>query len=129
LIGFAPVFFGIAALVLIMWVFQYFWPDITDQLTQVLFVALMAYLLFSVSNNMFSSRKDLEGFIFVAPILALIAVSAYIAGFRLTLTGEALAVTTQILTGLTKALGIVTVLNFIFLLLNRLLVHNIQKFL
>jgi hypothetical protein len=53
--------------------------------------------------------------------------AAYVAGFRIGITGPALSVTTQIFDALTKSLGIVLALNIIGLLLTKLLIFLTEK--
>lgn len=59
LIGFAPFVVGMSILLLI---FYYFLPDIKN-LSSVLSLefVISLYVIFQVSNTMFSSRKDIEG--------------------------------------------------------------------
>ena len=127
LIGLAPLPFGLFFLFLCVWIFNYFFPQLTDWKLQAGLVALIGYLLFAISNNMFSSRVDLEGFIFLVPIFLLLAASAYIAGFRLTLTGQIQILSQQILTSLATALAIVIGVNLVILLINGVLLRGILK--
>lgn len=127
LIGFAPLFMGMFFLFLLIWIFGYFWPQITDQRIQIGFAILIGYLLFSVSNNMFSSKKDLEGFIFVIPFLIILGIAVYWSGIDIHLTGRSLALYTQIVNGLTKALGIVIGINVGILLINGILLRGLFR--
>lgn len=127
LIGFAPLFFGLAALIGLVLLFQYFWPLMDTQLKQIGLVSIIGYLMFAVSNNMFSSKKDLEGFWVVALLGAVIFFSLYIAGFRFTLTGKVLEITLQILDGLSKALGIVVAVNLVVFALNLFFLRALEK--
>lgn len=134
LIGIAPVLCGLAALSLLIWLFQYLWSIFANDLSittslppitwsQLLLLTITYYLLFSISSNMFSSPRDLEGAIFVIPTVLIILTALYIAGVRITLTGRILELTLQILDGLSKALGIVLVANLLLFLLNSLLLR------
>lgn len=86
IIGFAPVLVGMALVLGLI----YFVVDSgsivqTIQLNGLLgigIIALIFYLLFAVSNTMFSSRKDMEGTIEILITLLIIFVGAYIIGFR-----------------------------------------------
>ena len=127
LIGFAPVFWGMFFLMLIIWLFQSYWPEFLDWKWQIGFIFLMGYLLFTVSNNMFSSKKDLEGFIFFLPLLIIIFASAYLAGLRINLTGKMLELTIRILTGLEKGLGVVILINVLILLINGIFLRGLLK--
>ena len=81
IIGIAPVFVGLGALGVIF----YFLPQLTFPLILPLY-----YLLFAVSNTMFSSAEDLEGFWPIVVVVALLAAAAYIAGIRINLAEPAL---------------------------------------
>ncbi len=75
--------------------------------------AAVFFGLFIVSNTMFSSPEDLEGFWPVVIVMLLVGVAAYIAGLRLTLTGPVLDVTLRFLDTMAKSLGFVTMLNLL----------------
>ena len=123
-IGLSPIFFGLFFLSLLVWLFQHFWPHITGLTWQIGFVVLIGYLLFTVSNNMFSSQKDLEGFVILIPVLILLLAALYIAGVRITVTGEVLNLIQTILSGLAKVLGLVSGINLLLLLFNALLLRS-----
>lgn len=129
LVGTAPVFYGIAVLMLLVWLFQYFWIQITTWQQQVILIGIIGYLMFAVSNNMFSSKKDMEGAVYIVPIILLLIAALYISGFRLSLTGQSLVVFEQVLMGLTKMLGLVIGINFSLLLLNSLFLQGVRKLL
>jgi hypothetical protein len=76
---------------------------------------------------MFSSTEDLKGFIPFIITLAILAVAAYFAGFRVGITGPALNVATQILDALTKSLGIVLAVNIAGIILTNLLIILTEK--
>ena len=82
---------------------------------------LLVYLLFAVSNAMFSSSEDLKGFVPFALTLIIMVSAAYFAGLRIGLTGTALDLVTRILEGLTKSLGIVLGINVAGLILLRII--------
>ena len=127
LIGFAPVIFGLFFVSLIIWIFTQYWSQMITLGEQILFISLIGYLLFAVSNTMFSSKKDLEGFLIFVPIFLAIALTLYVTGFRLTLTGQALVLTQQVLTNLAKALGIVVGINLTMLMVNLLFLRGLLK--
>lgn len=85
------------------------------------------YLLLAISNAMFSSAEDLKGFLPFIITLAIMAGAAYFAGFRVGITGPALAVGTRILDALTKSLGIVLALNVIGIIFTKLLIFLTEK--
>lgn len=84
IIGFAPVFVGLMIVVGIVYLFTnniLFFQDKDFYILGVVFLAI-AYLLFAISNTMFSSSKDMEGTVEVLLTLLIIFVSSYILGFR-----------------------------------------------
>lgn len=125
IIGFAPIISGLFFLCLVIWLYQYFSPQFTDFKLQLTFMIFLGYLIFTISNNMFSSQKDLEGFIFFLPVLIIIFASLYIAGIRLNLTGASLAFTVNLMQKLAQALGIVLVVNLAILFLNGVMLRSI----
>lgn len=127
LIGFAPLVWGLAVLTLLIWLFQHFWGQFTDPKQQIVLGAGIGYLLFAVSNSMFTSRKDMEGSEYFIPVVVILGIAAYAAGVRFTVTGQSLVVIEQLLTGLTKALGIVMGINALIFLVNSLLLQGLRK--
>jgi len=84
LIGFAPVFVGFLVIVGAVYLFS---SNIVlfqnkNPYIYIATVVLLGYLLFVVSNTMFSSSRDMEGTIEVLLIILLIFVAAYLLGFR-----------------------------------------------
>lgn len=125
IIGVAPILTGLAAITVLSYaLFQYVpqWGDMANW-----GYVGGAYLLLALSNAMFSSAEDLKGFIPFIVTLAIMAAAAYVAGFRVGLTGPALSVATQILDALTKSLGIVLALNSIGIILTKLLIILTEK--
>lgn len=127
LIGIAPIIFGLFFLMLLIWLFQYFWPQMDTRTKQGLLTASIAYALFAVSNSMYSSKRDMEGAQYFLPVLGLLIASLYIAGVRFTLTGKILTFSLDILNGLTKALGIVIAINLLILLTSKLFLGGLKK--
>ncbi len=119
LIGLAPMVTGLAAISALSYALF--------TLPYSLFTYGMLYLLLAVSNAMFSSAEDLKGFLPFIITLGIMVVAAYVAGFRVGLTGTALTVATQLLDTLTKSLGIVLGLNIIGLSLTKLLILLTEK--
>ena len=84
LIGFAPIFAGFSIIVTLVYFFSSNFSLFQDK-GFYLFVALillLIYLLFAVSNTMFSSSKDLEGTVEILIILLIIFIAAYVLGLR-----------------------------------------------
>jgi len=78
-IGFAPVLFGTALIILIPIYFlsggfSFDWKSL-----------VIFYLVFEVGNTMFSSRKDVEGTIELMLVLAILFMTFYFIGFRVPL--------------------------------------------
>ncbi len=78
--------------------------------------ALIVYLLFAISNTMFSSPQDLKGVLPFTLLVVLLVSGAFFAGIRLTLTGQALSLTQTFLLILVRSLGIVLGVNLILFL-------------
>lgn len=122
-IGVAPVIWGVTLLTALSYWLPTLWQQtvntinqgnaLTDYSFYALFLVL--YALFSVSNSMFSSKEDMKGVIPFVITVVLFAVAAYIAGFRFGLTGELLAKTTLVLETLVRSLGVVLIINIVFL--------------
>ncbi len=119
--GLAPLFAGIIVLTAL----SYF---LSQALPQWHYWGL-GYLMFAVSNSMFSSPADLKGFIPFAITVGILIASAYFLGIRIALTGQILEVVTRILTTLTQSLGVVLGVNVALLFITKLLSHIIGRFL
>lgn len=78
LVGAAPLIFGVASLSLLLWTHSLVAPQFDSILSQILVILMYGYLIFSISNSMFSSKKDLEGIVvFIPLIVGLILVLFY----------------------------------------------------
>lgn len=108
LIGLAPVSVGVAVLAAL----SYF---IRHALQNTLVSGVFFYLLFSISNSMFSSKEDMKGVIPFTITVALFAAAGYIAGFRLGLTGQLLTKLSLVIETLVRSLGIVLAVNLLVL--------------
>ncbi len=128
LIGFAPVFVGMVVLMGIIWLALEYLPRVSDPRLQLFVGALSGYILFSISSNMFSSRKDLEGFIFVFPAVLLIGGALYFAGFRITLTGSILTTAQTVSQALVKGLAIVIGVQCGILILASITLQSLLRF-
>lgn len=138
-IGLAPVFAGILTLTAI----AYFLPKLTYdtfstmqgsavrtvlQKPALYLFVLAGYLMFSISNAMFSSPEDLRGFLPFALVVGLFVAAGYLVGIRIGLTGEALALSTRIVTTLVNSLGIVLLVNIGLVVVSSLAVAFIKRF-
>ena len=121
LIGLAPLFIGIVALIAI----SYF---INQQFNNETIVTIgLYYLLFSISNAMFPSSTDMKGVWPLAIVILLCVAAASFAGIRLSLSGQALEVVMKVITSLTDHLKIVLALNGVGLLVFQVLIVAVRK--
>lgn len=127
LIGIAPVIFGLLALVGIILLFQRFWSQAEIMSTKIIMIAGFGYLLYIVSNNMFSSRADMEGSQYLIPIILVLVIILYILGARVNLTGQLLFIITTIISSLVSALGIVLGINIVLLFFSHVVLVGLQK--
>ena len=131
IIGIAPIFVGLIALGTV----SYFWLQIPtwgnlpagEAGWEIWGYIGLGYLLFVVSNTMFSSPEDLEGFWPVVIVLTLIAAAAYITGIRITLTEPVLGGVIQFFRSIAVNLGYVTGLNIALFGFSRLLITGVEK--
>lgn len=135
IIGVAPVFVGLGTLGLISYYLPSLWQQVTiDSANGILFSTASIYLLFlalyslfAVSNTMFSSPEDMEGFWPVAIVLALIFAALYIVGIRISLTDT---MTTNFQTFFTSAatnIGLVLGLNILLFIISKLMISGVEK--
>lgn len=85
IIGFAPVFLGLMLIVAIVYFFSTnisFFQN-TNIYIFSLVIFFVGYLLFAISNTMFSSKKDMEGALEILITLAILFLIAYVLGFRI----------------------------------------------
>ncbi len=134
-IGLAPIFVGLSTLGLI----SYFLPGVWHQVgldaangilfshISIYYFLFAVYSLFAVSNTMFSSPEDMEGFWPVALVLTLIAVAAYIVGIRISLTDPVLTNIQSFFTAMATNVGWVAGLNVLLFLLSKLMIAGVEK--
>jgi hypothetical protein len=132
-IGLAPIIWGLIVLSAI----AYFIPQVINsiinspqplQYNPLLYcLLLIVYCLFAISNTMFSSPTDLSGFLPFAITLGAFIGAFYFLGVRIAITGTVLTVITQILTTLTKSLGIVLGINAGLLAITWLITSVVMK--
>jgi len=135
IIGIAPIFVGLGTLGIL----SYFLPGIWEQVqldiaNDILFsnysiytLGLMIYALFAVSNTMFSSPEDMDGFWPVVSVITLLSVAAYIAGLRINLTEPALTNTISFFQSVAINLGYITGLNIILFIVSKGLILIVEK--
>lgn len=125
IIGLAPILIGLPVLCVISYLLPHFFRETTRALESgnvfselnLYFLIGAYYLFFILSNTMFSSREDLHGIGPFLIVIALVAVAAYVSGIRLSLTGNMLTASGQILTILTRTLAGVILVNLIMFIL------------
>lgn len=129
-IGLAPLGTGILSLTALSWWLPNIWNSVLSaERSGVLFSSYplylfigILYLLFSVSNSMFSSPQDLKGCLPLTIVIALLFGGVYALGFRFFLTGQILETSTRILRTLSQSTGIVLVINGLLLITIRILI-------
>lgn len=119
-IGLAPIFIGIIMLATL----SYFLSQPYDN---VLLTALLFYLLFAVSNTMFSSPQDLKGFLPFVAVIAVFVAAFYFIGIRIAITGVVLTTITNIVTTLVYSLGIVLGINAVLLIIALFITYLLTK--
>lgn len=127
-IGFAPVLWGLLALVALAYLAtspRYSSGEAGAQYSYI--TILYFYLMFAVSNSMFTSSEDTKGFLPFALTLAALIGATYFAGLRFMLTGQALEIANKILLSLAQSMGIVLAINILLLLILQVLVDLIKK--
>jgi hypothetical protein len=84
IIGFAPVFIGLTLVIGIVYLFlsNILFFQNKSPYVYITVILVLVYLLFAVSNTMFSSRADMEGTVEILTALLIILGAAYILGFR-----------------------------------------------
>lgn len=120
-IGIAPLFVGITTLTLLSAILPNLYSQTTlDFQNNILFssisiyyLLLTLYSLFAISNSMFSSPEDMEGFPGVAIALSLIGIAAYFSGITMTLPPEWTSSIQQALSTLTTSMGYIVGFNLL----------------
>lgn len=121
LIGIAPLFVGITALTML----SSFLPNLYIQTAldfqnnmvfsgiSLYYLLFTLYSLFAISNSMFSSPEDMDGFPAVAIALSLIGVAAYFSGIAIGLPFYWIELVQQMLKNLTAHMGYIVGLNLL----------------
>lgn len=105
MIGFAPIFFGLMLVIAIVYLFTaniLFFKD-KDSYIFVAVILAIGYLLFAITNTMFSSSRDMEGTIEIVITLLIIFTAAYVIGFRPSLSFINKIVTYEVLESVKRA--------------------------
>lgn len=135
LIGIAPVFVGLG----ILGGLSYFLPGIWEQVrlditNDILFSSysvyvlfLMVYALFAVSNTMFSSPEDMDGFWPVVGVMTLLSIALYITGIRINLTEPVLTHVITFFRSVTVNLAYILTLNITLFLVSKGMIAMVEK--
>jgi hypothetical protein len=139
IIGLAPLFVGLTILSLLSWQLSLLAPQaysfvaslfiqttLVPALPFVLCI-LFSYLLFTISNNMFSSKEDLEGVLPVIILLVIIVVSAYIIGIRVSLDSPVVIEVLKVFKAMTRYISIVLGINLGLLVILRLFISPFTR--
>jgi hypothetical protein len=135
LIGLAPVFVGLLSLSIISYYIPTLWQQtVLDAHNSMVFsqyaiycLLLSIYSLFAISNSMFASREDMEGFPVVAIALVIIIGALYLAGVRIVLPDSWMAAIDLLARSLAVNLGYVLGLNIVLFLLSKSTIALISK--
>lgn len=118
LIGLAPTYVGMGVLSALSYFLQ------INNIT--IITIILFYIMFAVSNSMFSSKEDMRGVIPFAITVALFLAAGYVAGFRAGLTGELLNTIILIIETLVRSLGVVIGVNLAGLAATSLLLWPLE---
>ncbi len=105
-IGLAPISAGLLTLTAI----AYFLPQTSGWIYWGL-----CYLMFAISNSMYSSPQDLKGFMPFAIVVGLFVAAGFFLGLRITLTGQVLEIAMSTLATLTSTIQMVLLVNIALL--------------
>ncbi|MFC1711036.1 hypothetical protein ACFLZ1_00460 [Patescibacteria group bacterium] len=134
-IGLAPVLIGLLSIALISFVF--FKPFLENpnnllhlQPLNYLLGLLFIYLLFSISNTMFSSKEDLKTILFPIILLALVFIVFWYLGIniKIAFTEKFNTFADNFFSRLSYGLGLVIFINILLFLLNKLFLNILLKF-
>jgi hypothetical protein len=131
IIGIAPVFVGLILIAAISYFLPALWFQAQAEaqagmlLTTIPFYLLLfsVYSLFAVSNTMFSSPEDLNGFWPVVIVVTLLIASLYIIGVRITLTDQMIMSITQFLLSISMNLAYVVGLNIVLFIASKAMIR------
>lgn len=128
LIGLAPILFGLVIIFTIShFSFQFLIQNPQFFLNQspmfYILCSMFLYLLFVVSNTMFSSKKDLEAVLFPLTLIAIITGALWLGGFKISLSARLFSILVDFFKNLNLGLGITILVNFVFLGLTKVLIY------
>lgn len=131
LIGIAPVFVGLGTLGVLSYFLPGVWGQVQLDMTNgILFTSysiyvlmLIVYALFAVSNTMFSSPEDMDGFWPVIGVITLLSAATYIAGIRINLTDQTMLNLTSFFRSAAINMGYIGGLNVLLFLISKGLIR------
>ena len=134
-IGIAPFVIGLTALIGLSWVLPTVWNDMLIAFqNNILFsspslylLSLISYLLFAVSNTMFSSPEDMKGVVPLAIVIGILLSGTYVAGIRVGITEELSQTIIGVLGTIAQSLVMVLILNAFLLLLSTLFIRLVWR--
>ncbi|OGG02535.1 hypothetical protein A2Z33_01930 [Candidatus Gottesmanbacteria bacterium RBG_16_52_11] len=134
-IGLAPMYVGTLVLTALSYIIPGFWQALLDteparliETPNTYLFLLVAYFIFAVSNAMFSSRRDLEGFPAFAITLAIFGAAFWIAGFRIQLPQPVTDTAARTVITLVQSLGLVIASNLMILIVLKLWIRLLTGF-
>ena len=126
-IGIAPFVNGVIVLTALSWwltqTIAGLWLIMSIQVT----IAIIFYLILTVTNTMFTSKEDMVGVVPVFLTITILLVTGYIAGIQIVLPVSITNTVQSIIISLTQNLGIILGINLIGLVLFSLLLLLIKK--
>jgi hypothetical protein len=117
IVGIAPLIIGLVLVYVISLVFFPSFTFIRNTSYGILYTIIGIYFLFLVTTTMFTSRKDLDSFLIVAPIITLLLISFYIAGVRVSFSAQLIDSLTVVFSHLDFVLGISAIVNCLLLII------------
>lgn len=135
-IGVAPIFVGLASLLTIVYFLPGLWEQtLLDFQNSIAFsnyalyaLVFVLYSLFAISNSMFSSPEDMEGFWPVAIVVGIVFGALYFAGIQISFTPDVAIKIDRFVTSIAKDFGGIVGLNIAILGLSKLLIFGVEKF-
>ncbi len=126
-IGVAPFTNGIIALTALSWWFTQalagMWLILNIQVT----LGILLYLVFTITNTMFTSKEDMAGVLPVFLTIALLVATGYIAGLRIVFPASVMQGVLSVLFALCQNLGVILGINLLGLLFFSLVLMLIKK--
>jgi hypothetical protein len=134
LVGIAPLLSGLTIIFLIskFYFLKHFFPLNINQFIklntqEVLILFTICYLIFAISNTMFSSKEDLKAAILPTIILFMAVSAFYLGGFSIKVEPKTLKTIKNLLTGVNLSLGLTITIDFFSLGILKLILKLFKK--